>query len=530
MTPLPTEILTGLSCGLFLGLIFGPIRLAGVDYSKWYRDPAEISEGNDWTGIGMMKRVALTTAKILLGLMLLGAAYAIRQFDLSVLHALAILLGLAVGVSIVQAALEVLWRIGLRMGTGRSLEIRLGRRVTATHLLRVPPKAGRRRLIVCCDGTWNSPVQQRETNVVQLLRAIQPEGTVAGAPVTQIAYYHLGVGTGNVLDRILGGGTGVGLSSSVKACYGFLVDNYLPGDEILLFGFSRGAFVVRSMAGMIALVGLLQKHEMFRFTDAWNCYACSPRQRDPAVLDAIAPARHQDVPINCIGVWDTVGALGVPGTQLCASAYAFHHTSLSSTVRHAFQALAIDERRGNFQPAVWVKSDRTQVLEQVWFAGVHSNIGGGYREHGLSDTTLLWMISRLLAHDVLDLDTTQIDQAIGRFHAEPVPTGRLQDSRTRGWKIIACPIPRPVGITDESEMIHQTAILRMGAAGPGDAYTNPRRQQWLKTIPASKIRPIGAFETNHSFPGPGTGLQVAPIPPPNRGLCDRLLRRLFEGA
>ena len=530
MTMLPTNILTGLSCGLFLGLVFGPMRLAGVDYSKWYRDPAEISEGSDWTGIGMMKAVSLTTARILSGLMLLVAAYAIWQFGLPVSGALALLLSLAVGAGIVQAALEVLWRIGLRMGTGRPLDIRLSRRVAATHQVRTPPQAGRRRLVVCCDGTWNSPVQQRETNVVQLLRAIKPEGAAAGARVPQIAYYHLGVGTGNILDKLLGGGTGIGLSSSVKACYGFLVDNYQPGDEILLFGFSRGAFVVRSVAGMIALVGLLQKHEMFRFTDAWNCYACSPRQRNLAVLDEIAPQRNRDVTIDCIGVWDTVGALGIPGTKVCASTYAFHETSLHAKVSHAFQALAIDERRGNFQPAVWVKSDAGQVLEQVWFPGVHSNIGGGYEQHGLSDTTLLWMISRLLAHRLLDLDLTQIGNAIGRFHAEAVPMGRLQDSRTVFWKLIACPIPRPVGITDDSEMIDQTAFLRRAAARRGDAYANRRRQAWLDTIPPTKIRAIDKFEERHRFQGPEPGLKVPRLQAPDRGRCDRLLRWLFGEA
>jgi uncharacterized protein (DUF2235 family) len=188
----------------------------------------------------------------------------------------------------------------------------------------------------------------------------------------------------------LGGGAGIGLSSSVKACYGFLVDNYRPGDEILLFGFSRGAYVVRSVAGMIGVVGLLQKEEMFRFVEAWDDYALPEPERNSKVLDCIAPKRHRDVEIRCLGVWDTVGALGIPGTRLCSSVYSFHETGLGGHVRYAFQALALDECRGNFQPAVWVKrtDDPAQVLEQVWFPGVHSDIGGGYHEHGLSDATI----------------------------------------------------------------------------------------------------------------------------------------------
>ncbi|MBV8334917.1 MAG: DUF2235 domain-containing protein, partial [Alphaproteobacteria bacterium] len=227
---------------------------------------------------------------------------------------------------------------------------------------------------------------------------------VGGVSIPQITYYHLGVGTGNFVDRFLGGGAGIGLSSSVKACYGFIMDNYREGDEILLFGFSRGAYVVRSVAGLIGVVGLLQKVEMFQFAQAWDYYRLSPRQRCSAALDKIAPRRHREVDIACLGVWDTVGALGIPGSRMCSSDYAFHDTSLGAHVRHAFQALAIDERRGNFQPAIWVKTDREQILRQVWFPGVHSNVGGGYRQHGLSDTTLLWMLSQLQHYGLLGID------------------------------------------------------------------------------------------------------------------------------
>src|SRR5262249_30830121 len=138
-----------------------------------------------------------------------------------------------------------------------------------------PPVEGRRRLIICCDGTWNTPLQGRETNVVTLLRAIRP---TSGDGIQQIVHYHLGVGTGNILDWLAGGGAGLGLSNSVKACYGFLIDNYRPGDEILLFGFSRGAYVARSIAGMIGCIGLLRKDQMHRFLDAWNYYTLTPAE------------------------------------------------------------------------------------------------------------------------------------------------------------------------------------------------------------------------------------------------------------
>ena len=209
---------------------------------------------------------------------------------------------------------------------------------------------------MCCDGTWNSLGEERETNVVDLVRAIKPVGTADDGKISQIVHYHLGVGTGNILDQFFGGAIGVGLSSSVKACYSFLVDNFEDGDEIFLFGFSRGAYVVRSVAGMVGSVGLLQKSEMTCFYDAWTYYTLPRGDRKPEVLQAIGPNRRA-VEIRCLGVWDTVGALGVPGFGLCSSAFRFHDTGLRPYVRHAFQALAIDERRSNFQPAIWVKSE-----------------------------------------------------------------------------------------------------------------------------------------------------------------------------
>jgi uncharacterized protein (DUF2235 family) len=116
----------------------------------------------------------------------------------------------------------------------------------------------------------------------------------------------------------------------------------------LLFGFSRGAYVVRSVAGLIGLVGLLRRAEMHRFSEVWDYYTLPRRDRPAGALDRLAPHRWQDIDKTCVGVWDTVGALGVPGTRVCANVYAFHETSLGPHVPCAFQALAMDERRGNF--------------------------------------------------------------------------------------------------------------------------------------------------------------------------------------
>jgi hypothetical protein len=537
--------------GAAIGIMFGPLRLAGVDYSKWFSDPGEINEGADHTWIGMMKWTALNSGRLLLGMILaiaiLGLLWqntACRLFDcvcipwrvdgapfgfLALLGAAGwrSIPGLLVGIVAAQGAVEIAWRWGLRYSEPRADDTPLARPRTAQLTPRPPavPHPGRRRLIICCDGTWNFPGQSHETNVVLLLRAIRP---VSLGGISQLVHYHVGVGTGNFLDRWVGGGAGVGLSNSVKTCYGFLVDNYRPGDEILLFGFSRGAYVVRSVAGMVGVVGLLRKNEMHRFYEAWDYYALGTARRGDGLLDAIAPHRYRNVEISCLGVWDTVGALGIPGTRICAQAYGFHETQLGSHVRHAFQGLGLDERRGNFQPAVWAPThaDPGQILKQVWFPGVHSNVGGGYDQHGLADTALLWLLSQVEHYDLLDFDIDAITSAIARCEAEFYAEGALQDSRNLFWKAVACPVPRPVCITDDSEKIHASAFDRHDLAPRGDPYASTGRNDWLLARGHRRWNRV-PFEETHAFPGPTPGRRLTRIYFAQRSFCDRMVRRMF---
>jgi uncharacterized protein (DUF2235 family) len=429
---------------------------------------------------------------------------------------------------VTQFVAEMAWRAGLQWlpalpARRRALVPRPASAAPAMLAGPPAPRAAGRRLIICCDGTWNWPQPERETNVVRLVRAIKPVGhRPTGEDVTQIVHYHLGVGTGNILDRAVGGGAGIGLSNSVKTCYGFLVDNYEHGDEILLFGFSRGAYVVRSVAGMVGSVGLLKKSEMANFYDAWNWYAQRSRPAE-SVLDEFAPKRHKpdQLTLQCIGVWDTVGALGIPGTRLCAQSFTFHQTALGDHVRHAFQALAIDERRGNFQAAPWAPPANVkvpQILEQVWFPGVHSNIGGGYDDHGLSDTTLLWMVAQILEYRLLDLDIPCIDGSLDR--AAPYPTGKLMDSRTAIWIALGCPVPRPVGTTYTGEKIHESAFVY----GQG-AYAGQRRQEWLRDGD-TEIFYRTQFEVAHAVSHRGARTARPNFLPEDISWCDWIMQKL----
>jgi hypothetical protein len=495
----------GLMAGMALGVFFGPARLSGVDFRQWQKDSGSPSQAGDDSPFGLVRSGCQllwgSGLAALVGLSFTAchwAHYACAPFGASALRWLEDILlcagmvgvGALVGIAVVQAVVEASWRAGLRFFLPPPPAPYDRQQLPFLPIKQVVE--GYRRLIICCDGTWNWPAPQRETNVVRLVRSIVPEATVNEAMVAQIVHYHQGVGTGNFIDRLVGGGVGIGLSASVKACYGFLVDNYRPGDEIFLFGFSRGAYVVRSLAGMIGAVGLLRKRDMGRFAEAWSWYWQDPAARKAKVLDGIAPKRHRSIEIECIGVFDTVGALGIPGSRFCSDAFAFHETQLGTYVRHAFQALAIDERRGNFQAAIWVPASSPnsaanqqaggtqQVLKQMWFPGVHSNVGGGYENHGLSDAAFLWMLSQV--EGMLKFDEDTVVSLLDTRTNESFPCGTLEDSRTWLWKLIGSPVPRPVCVVSETEYVHESAELRATAGGQRDCYDRVSRQNWVKEM------------------------------------------------
>lgn len=301
-----------------------------------------------------------------------------------------------------------------------------------------------RRLIICADGTWNRPDQSDHgasspTNVVKMQRAIlavDDEGT------SQVVYYHSGVGTGNKIDRVKGGAFGDGLDRNIIECYEFLVNNFTEGDELYFFGFSRGAYTVRSLAGLIRNSGLLKQEHAAMVNEAFSLYRDRDPAKHPTAQSAVAfraQFSHDPVAIKCVGVWDTVGALGIPigiFDKLNYQRFAFHDVTLSSRVLNAFQALAIDERRRPFQPTLWVQPgqdavDRANWLEQAWFVGVHSNVGGGYSDTGLSDVAFKWMVERVTEKTDLKFNASYIAQL-----ARPNELGLLQDSMNDFYRVL----------------------------------------------------------------------------------------------
>ena len=269
-----------------------------------------------------------------------------------------------------------------------------------------------KRLVVCCDGTWNDADSIDDlTNVSRLAWATKPFDDRDGKDIPQIVFYQCGVGSeGDIFDKIKGGGLGIGLARNVRDAYTFICNNYRQGDEIFLFGFSRGAYTARSVGGLIGYAGLLGKRDLDRFMQLWDGYKAKPdsKLRTDTLKDF--PDRIPKVKIKCVGVWDTVGSLGIPGLLGLPfqNEYKFHNTDLGADVEVGLHALALDERREDFQPALWKQTPdgkaNGQVLKQVWFAGAHSDVGGGYAEHGLSDVSLAWMASELEPMLALDFD------------------------------------------------------------------------------------------------------------------------------
>ena len=258
-----------------------------------------------------------------------------------------------------------------------------------------------KRLVICCDGTWNRPDAVHVTNIEKIARTVHTDASRTH-DVHQLVLYLSGVGVGYRVDRFLGGAFGLGLFTNVLAGYRFLASNYEPGDEIFVFGFSRGAYTSRSLVGMIGKVGLLTRRALVeeKLPEAVGRY----KQQDPAAGKHGQSAQefkrdfcHEGTRVKFLGVFDTVGALGVPGAL--RRRHQFHDVTLSGIVDCARQALAVDETRMKFEPCLWdavaggagASGADDPRVRQVWFEGAHSDVGGGYAETGLADTALLWM-------------------------------------------------------------------------------------------------------------------------------------------
>jgi uncharacterized protein (DUF2235 family) len=363
-------------------------------------------------------------------------------------------------------------------------------------------------IVFFSDGTGNDSTRDdADTNVALLYeRSLHDK---AADPLRQVTLYDPGVGT--EFGDLVGKATGTGISQNIRDGYDFVTRYYEPGDHIFVFGFSRGAYTVRSLAGMIGLVGVPRgkqtldgrtadlhddKDEAARrklVDEAYAIYkiADAEERKDKAskFREKYGPPEHaqeENRAVHFIGVWDTVRSLGIPlgfmDLELTLWPHRFHNHDLGEHVRYAYHALSIDDQRQQFHPTLWNEPTKAQeaakksnqpvkqAFEQVWFPGVHSDVGGGYRERGLADVTLAWMLKRALAADPplrlkppFDADPFQ--------GLNPDPGGDLHDSRDKLWKKVFYRIePRTVCAgtqKPDSKLIDKT----------GEAAVN---EAWLK--------------------------------------------------
>lgn len=259
-----------------------------------------------------------------------------------------------------------------------------------------------KRIVLCFDGTWNVPADDAipadrkvETNVSRFHDSVRPVGADG---IRQVREYIPGVGTGR-WDKLSGGALGAGLDEHIREGYRRLVEQYEDGDEVYILGFSRGAYTARSLVGLIRNCGLVTP-TFGAATRATAYLLYRARGADPGSERAERFRRRfsREIPIRFLGVWDTVGALGIPlelAGRLNAAFYQFHDTELSSIVQRAYHAVAIDEHREDYAATLWAPKEKPgQFVEQRWFAGAHSDVGGGYEDRRLSDLALRWMQGR----------------------------------------------------------------------------------------------------------------------------------------
>ncbi|NIR49257.1 DUF2235 domain-containing protein [candidate division KSB1 bacterium] len=243
-------------------------------------------------------------------------------------------------------------------------------------------------IVICCDGTGNE-YGDRNTNVVKLFGIIEKD------PEKQIAYYDPGVGTFSTpgawtklakwFTKLMGLAFAYGINTNIEDAYRYLMDKYEEGDRVFLFGFSRGAFTARALAGMLHKVGLLEKGSYNLIPYAIRMY----RGGESKIAAGFKATFSRECKTYFVGVWDTVKSVGLIIPRK------FPNAKLNEDVSFGYHAIAIDEKRSKFRPNLWdPPTTPEQKIEQIWFAGVHSDVGGSYPEDGLSNIALKWMLDK----------------------------------------------------------------------------------------------------------------------------------------
>ena len=353
-----------------------------------------------------------------------------------------------------------------------------------------------RRLALFLDGTWNQVSDN--TNIWRFRALFAPVGADGR---TQLGFYSTGLGT-KFGEKISGGMFGAGIDTAITSAYEWLMEHYRPGDEIFIFGFSRGAYTARSLSGFVSKCGLLQSGAPLGVNQLFMRYRRSGQRTIRELIAARNDGKGdfsfeeswmlkfaQAVPIKFLGVFDTVGALGVPLPWLHRTAYPFLNTGLRQNNEYAFHALAIDEHRKAFAPTLWTNEGATQAkprpierTEQRWFVGAHANVGGGCFDDPLAGLAFKWLERKALALGLAFKDSfalePQADRAtISDSYAEFMwGLYRLATFCRPYYRAIGePPINEGPGVSNINETIDASVFDRWRA---DPSYRPPALRQW----------------------------------------------------
>jgi uncharacterized protein (DUF2235 family) len=333
-------------------------------------------------------------------------------------------------------------------------------------------------IVICADGTWNRPEEDIQkdfpTNVLKLARAIKP----SASDVKQHVFYDWGLGSYH--SNFSAGATGRGIHKNILDGYRYIVQNYAANDRIFLFGFSRGAYTVRALCGLINNCGILKRPDARLISEAWKIYKSPVKKNHPDGESSKLFRNnhcHASRRVHFVGVWDTVGALGIPFSLmgLFENHDEFYDTKMGSNVTFARHALAIDEQREDFEPTIWTPRSGVD-LKQVWFAGVHSDVGGSYppdKKTGLiaADAPLAWMLDEATRKGL------KIEPHIKSALTDG-SKGKLHKSRGHVYRLKS-PLHRPLIDDDKPTKIHPSVKSRYLADG---SYRPPQLKKLVEQI------------------------------------------------
>lgn len=372
-------------------------------------------------------------------------------------------------------------------------------------------------IVVLADGTGQEGGAGNPTNVYQMFRMLE------NRTPRQVVFYDRGVGTG--WRKLTGNVGGMGISRNIRESYEFIFEQFEDGDQIFLIGFSRGAATIRSLSSLIHYFGVLPKSRPELIKAAYKIYKnAGTKQERKARADELV-ARHHTMwtKIRFLGCYDTVAALGLPFKPASALLdgvpgfrHKFHDFALGESVEHAYHALAIDDERKTFHPVLWdAEVDESyQTVRQVWFAGMHTDVGGGYPERGLSDIALVWLTRQAVEHGLHTYPKNEVsiaEDAAGVMHDSRGRTiTRLYRQQARSWDQ-----DRP-----DSPIVHESVLRRAHSPDlpDGTAY-----QPWILGT-SHKVEPWQPIEgSNWDLRSAGEGASrdepaAAPSAPPPEGI------------